>query len=86
MGKSLLSKLGTGLERVFGVDGKVVQREELLARVLAVGTRAVLEILKTEKGTLFLHSNLQETHTYFQCTAADLKTVAATMLKFAETK
>ena len=83
MRQSLLSKVGEGLERVFGVDGKVVQREVLLAKALALGSRTVLEILKTDQGTVYLHCNLQETHTYFQCSGADLKAAATTMLKFA---
>lgn len=84
MKKALLSKFSAGLERVFAVDGKVVLREELLTRELALGTRAVLEILKTDKSTLYLHSNLQESHTYFQCTATDLSTFAATILEVAK--
>lgn len=81
---SLLKKIGEGLERVFCTDGKVICREILLAEDLTAGGRAVLEVLKTNKGTLYLHSNLQETHTYFKCTANDLKVAAAMMLKVVE--
>ena len=78
---SFYKLLGEVFERALCVDGKVVKREPLLSEGNKFGARSILEVIVTEKGTCYLHSNLAENHTYYKCTRENIEDVITVLTR-----